>query len=256
MSTREEWLAWRAAREADLAQDHGWLSLTAFAWLADRPTAVTDLPGTWWTTAGGAHVSAAEEDGLLVDDVAVAGTVTADVPEGASLLWVRHGQRVVELLRRGGRLAVRVRDPRASTRRDFTGVPTYDHDPGWVRPARFVPASSPRVVDVRTARADLVQQARLVGAVDVDIAGERHRLDAVAIGDGLGLLFHDATNGRTTARWRTVATSAPDAAGNLVVDFNRAVNLPFAFTDHGTCPAPPANNWLELAVTAGEKRPA
>ena len=47
----------------------------------------------------------------------------------------------------------------------------------------------------------------------------------------------------------------PYRAGSCL-DFNRAVNLPFAFTDHGTCPAPPANNWLELAVTAGEKRPA
>jgi uncharacterized protein (DUF1684 family) len=256
MSTREEWLAWRAAREADLAQDHGWLSLTAFAWLSDRPTGIPGLPGTWWVDGDGAHVSVAAADGLLVDDAPVAGSVSSDVPEGASRLWVHHGERVVELLRRGGRLAVRVRDPHARTLREFTGVPTFEHDPAWVGPARFVPATAPRVVDVRTARADLVQQARLVGAVDVDIAGERHRLDAVALGEGLGLLFHDATNGVTTARWRTVATTAPDADGHVVVDFNRTVNLPFAFTDHGTCPAPPANNRLDLAVTAGERAPA
>ncbi|GAA2167198.1 hypothetical protein FHX52_1223 [Humibacillus xanthopallidus] len=256
MSTHEEWLAWRSSREADLAQEHGWLSLTGFAWLTDGPASVADLPGTWWADDDGAHVAANPEDRLVVDDEPVAGSVAADVAEGASLLWVRHDERVVELLRRGGRLAVRVRDPRATTLRDFTGVPTFKHDPAWVRPGRFVPASAPRVVDVRTARADLVQQARLVGAVDVDIAGERHRLDAVSHGEGLGLLFHDTTNGVSTARWRTVTTTAPDADGNVVVDFNRTVNLPFAFTDHGTCPAPPAHNRLDLAVTAGERAPA
>jgi uncharacterized protein (DUF1684 family) len=72
---------------------------------------------------------------------------------------------------------------------------------------------------------------------------------------GLALLFHDATNDVTSAPWRTVVTEAPDPEGNLVVDFNRAVNLPFAFSDHGTCPAPVSGNRIAVAVTAGEKRP-
>jgi hypothetical protein len=42
---------------------------------------------------------------------------------------------------------------------------------------------------------------------------------------------------------------------SVAVDFNRTVNLPFAFTDYGTCPAPVEGNRLALPVTAGEKRP-
>jgi uncharacterized protein (DUF1684 family) len=37
------------------------------------------------------------------------------------------------------------------------------------------------------------------------------------------------------------------------VDFNRAVNPPCAFTPYATCPLPPPENYLPLAVTAGEK---
>ncbi len=255
MSARGVWTQWRAVREAELAEEHGWLSLTGFAWLPDAPAQVPGLPGLWWADDEGAHVRAEERDGLATDVGPVLGTAGADVAESGSLHWVRHDDRVVELLRRGGRLAVRTRDPQAPNRLAFTGVPTWDHDTAWVRPATFTPAEEPAAVQVVTARDDLVQQARVVGTVDVDIEGVRHRLSAVAAGAGLALLFHDSTNGETSAPWRTVVTEAPDPEGNLVVDFNRAVNLPFAFSDHGTCPAPVSGNRIAVAVTAGEKRP-
>ena len=256
MSTRDEWLAWRAARERDLAKEHGWLSLTGFAWLPDRRTSLPGLPGRWWADGSGANVEATASEGLSIDGEPVAGWASADVEEAGSRLWVRHGERIVELLRRGGRLAVRTRDPRATTRQKFDGVPTWEHDPDWVRPGRFTAADPPARVEVRSARHDLVQHTTVVGTVDVDIDGVRHRLSAVGAGEGLGLLFHDATNGSLSAPWRTVTTSPPDLDGNVVVDFNRAVNLPFAFTAYGTCPGPVTGNRIAVPVTAGEKRPA
>ena len=41
----------------------------------------------------------------------------------------------------------------------------------------------------------------------------------------------------------------------MVLDFNRAVNLPCAYTDLATCPLPPAENQLPVAIEAGEKIP-
>ena len=43
--------------------------------------------------------------------------------------------------------------------------------------------------------------------------------------------------------------------GSAVLDFNRAVNLPCAYTDLATCPLPPAGNHLPFPVEAGEKTP-
>jgi len=40
----------------------------------------------------------------------------------------------------------------------------------------------------------------------------------------------------------------------VVVDFNRTINLPFAFTDYGPARAGGGNR-LALALTAGEKNP-
>jgi uncharacterized protein (DUF1684 family) len=42
----------------------------------------------------------------------------------------------------------------------------------------------------------------------------------------------------------------------VVLDFNRAANLPCAYTDLATCPLPPPENRLPVAIEAGEKIPA
>ena len=250
---------WHDAREADLAADHGWLSLTGFHWLPDTATTLDDLPGSWSAGDGGATLTAAEIDGLRTiepGDGTVEGTITATVAEAGSLPWVRHGDRLVELVLRGGRYAIRVRDPRAAERAAFDGIPTFDVDPSWIRPGRFTPLAEPKAVTVDTARADLRQQVVTVGTVEISFPdGPRTLLATAGQGGRLNLSFRDRTNGELTAPWRVVSTSIPTETGSLVVDFNRTVNLPFAFTEYGTCPAPVPENTLPLAVTAGELAP-
>ncbi|MEU4391438.1 DUF1684 domain-containing protein [Kribbella sp. NPDC023855] len=70
----------------------------------------------------------------------------------------------------------------------------------------------------------------------------------------MSLSFHDETNGDETAAWRAVITGRVQGDRTVVVDFNWAINLPFAFTPFGTCPAPIIGNHLPLPVTAGEKK--
>ena len=72
----------------------------------------------------------------------------------------------------------------------------------------------------------------------------------------LSVLFTDATSGKTTyAANRSLTVGAPDADGRVTLDFNRAVNLPCAYTDLATCPLPPAENRLTVAIEAGEQNP-
>ena len=56
-----------------------------------------------------------------------------------------------------------------------------------------------------------------------------------------------------TVRVGSCTCPGPTPQGRLVVDFNRAYNPPCAFTMFATCPLPPLENRLDLAVTAGEK---
>jgi len=72
----------------------------------------------------------------------------------------------------------------------------------------------------------------------------------------LFVLLTDATSGVTThAGHRALRVEAPDAHGTVTLDFNRATTLPRAYTDFATCPLPPAENRLPVAVEAGEKIP-
>ncbi|MGA9643689.1 MAG: DUF1684 domain-containing protein, partial [Terriglobales bacterium] len=57
---------------------------------------------------------------------------------------------------------------------------------------------------------------------------------------------------------RFLYTSLPDHGvdhpGDLWLDFNRLVNPPCSFTPYATCPLPPPQNRLSVAIPAGEKR--
>lgn len=255
------WTRWHEAREQELRTQHGWLSITAFHWLPDRPATLPGLPGQWHSADGWSHLTATRRDGLEHADGPAAGTpvqgsIAARVDEAGSRFWVRHGARIVELVRRGGRDAIRVRDPKAPERLGFRSVPTFPVDPAWVRTGRFTPLAEPRSVTVETARPDLRQRVTAVGTVEVDIEGTRHRLTATAGPRGrLTLSFTDPTNGRHTAPWRVVTLDLAADDGTVVVDFNRTVNLPFAFTQFGTCPAPVPGNHLPVAINAGERAP-
>ena len=72
----------------------------------------------------------------------------------------------------------------------------------------------------------------------------------------LHILFTDATSGVTTyPANRSLRVAAPEADGTVILDFNRATNLPCAYTGFATCPLPPAENRLPVAVEAGEQIP-
>ena len=110
--------------------------------------------------------------------------------------------------------------------------------------------STPRAADLR-------QQVIAVGTVEIAFP-DGPRTAAGHRGPGRPARISPSATGptaRLTAPWRVVSTSIPTETGALVVDFNRTVNLPFAFTEYGTCPAPVPENTLPLAVTAGELAP-
>ncbi|GAA2796830.1 DUF1684 domain-containing protein [Kribbella solani] len=101
------------------------------------------------------------------------------------------------------------------------------------------------------------ERAHVSASGELTLGGEdrAYELVATAAGDSrLNLSFHDRTNGAETAPWRTVTTGPVARDGSVSIDFNRAINLPFAFTAYGTCPAPVPGNRIDLPVTAGEKK--
>ena len=261
----QQWRAFRQEREAALAGRHGWLTLTGFMWLPGSPAVVDGLPGLWSADGDQAVLTAGDSGSLqLVESgLPARGTLTASLADEESLLWVRFGgsagdRVVVELARRAGHYAVRPRDAQSPVLTGFTGVPTYGYRPDWVVEGRFEPYPEPVDVPIRTARSDVPGVHRSVGEVCFRVPGgsAEYRLQVSAgAGGSLSLTFHDATNGRQTAGWRSLGIPAPAADGTVLLDFNRGINYPSAFTAFGTCPMPVAGNRIDVPVTAGEKQP-
>jgi hypothetical protein len=122
---------------------------------------------------------------------------------------------------------------------------------------RFEPFDEPRPTTVGAVVEGLTHVYTALGLVRFSYGGAEHTLIAFnGKVDGLSILFNDDTSGVTTyAANRSLQVAAPDEDGIVVLDFNRATNLPCAFTDFATCPLPPEGNRLPFAVEAGEKLP-
>jgi uncharacterized protein (DUF1684 family) len=257
-SFAEEWQAWHTRHEAARADGHGFLAITGLTWLTDDPQRIAGVPGEWWTGAGGPVVRLAEGEELVVDGTPVRGEhAFGEIPERGGVDAIA-GDVVIEVARRGGSDVVRPRDPANPVLAAYTGTPAYEADPRWRVTGTYVPFDEPRPTTVGSVVEGLEHVYDAPGRIEFTVDGQPLALTAF---EGLApgsfmVLFTDETSGVTTyAANRSLKVEAPGADGTVVVDFNRATNLPCAYTVFATCPLPPAENRLPLAVEAGEKKP-
>ncbi len=254
----QDWQDWHRGQEARLADPHGFLAITNLHWLSSEPQRFHDAPGVWTTGPDGVAVVLDDGAELRIDGIAVRGEYRFGViPErgGVNAVW---NDAVLEVARRGGYDILRPRHPDTALLEGFAGTPAYAPDPRWVLAGRYVPFDEPRPTTVGAAVEGLEHVYDAPGRIEFGLDGQTLALTAFPghAPGSLIALFTDATSGVTTYAANRVLTFDPPAAdGTVVVDFNRAVNLPCAYTDLATCPLPPAENRLPVAIEAGEKIP-
>jgi len=92
------------------------------------------------------------------------------------------------------------------------------------------------------------------GAIVFQVDGITHKLDTIAESgsEELFIIYRDKTSGKETYGMRYLYAPQPSKDNKLVVDFNKSTNPPCALTDFATCPVPPSQNRLTVAVEAGE----
>jgi uncharacterized protein (DUF1684 family) len=253
-----DWAAWHEQHETVRADPHGFLAITGLHWLTDAPQRIPGAPGEWSTGPDGVVVRLADGEELLVDGQPVRGEHAFGViPERGGITPV-FGDAVVEVAKRGGSDVVRPRHPDHPVRVDYPGTPAYAPDPRWRVTGRYVPFDQPRPTTVGAVVEGLQHVYDAPGRIEFTLDGQSLSLTAFngATEGSLFVLFTDETSGVTTyAANRSLKIDRPDPDGTVVVDFNRATNLPCAYTEFATCPLPPAENHLPLAVEAGEKKP-
>jgi uncharacterized protein (DUF1684 family) len=142
----------------------------------------------------------------------------------------------------------------------FRGLPYFPYDTALAVGAALVPAVSTDTVAFPTSTGELRPMVR-AGQLVFRAGGVERRLVAytavgpeAALGGGaLFVPFRDATSGRATYGGGRYLDLDVAPSGRYALDFNRAYHPYCVYSDAYSCPLPPAENTLALAVEAGER---
>jgi hypothetical protein len=253
-----DWDVWHRQHQDRLAAPDGFLAITSINWLTETPARFPDAPGEWTADDSGVTVELAPGEELTLNGTRIGGRHSfGRIPERGGV-FPADAAGVYEVARRGGNDILRPRHPGAPPRAGFRGTPAYAPEPGWVIQGSYRPFDEPVDVTVGSVVEGLQHVYAAPGAVEFEIDGQPLALTAFngRAPGSLHILFTDATSGVTTyAANRSLQVAAPDSDGTVTLDFNRATNLPCAYTEFATCPLPPAGNHLPVAVEAGEQIP-
>lgn len=247
---------WQQGRAERLRREDGWLSLVGLDWLKEGENPAPSGAGIITLAAGKVTLTPAGE-GLTIGDQPVTGPVPllADAdPDGPTI--VKKGTVRFNIIKRGDRYGIRVKDSEAPTRKNFAGLEYYPIDPKWRVEARLEAYHPPKQIPI-TDVTGMTSNSISPGALVFEIDGREYRLDPI-IEEGseeLFLIFKDETSRDTTYQaGRYLYAKKPGTDGKVIVDFNKAYNPPCVFTPYATCPLPPPQNRLPVRIEAGEKR--
>lgn len=265
---------WHQTRLNALKSETGWLNLAGLFWLNDGKNSlgrgadfdvsfpVAEAPadlGFLYLENGQVRFVPKAGAAVLANGKAVSEPLVIFSPTEKAVV-LAHGSLRWFVIKRGPKYGVRLRDLDSPNVKEFQSIGRYPVDESWRVKARFETPKVPATIAI-TDVLGLTSQQPLAGTLVFERAGKTYRLDAVDEGEKLFILFGDPTNahetygaGRFLYADKPVSTSATGEKGLVILDFNQAINPPCAFTPYATCPIPPKQNKLALAVTAGEKR--
>lgn len=271
--------AWRTHREQEISAPGGWLTLVGLEWLKPGMNSV----GTAADNQIRVHAQAPDHIGLLAVNgkppnttvkllaphggfppdltldgkPAVEGPIVTDDAKPSTLAW--HGLALA-VLRRGDRFVLRIKDNDSPARVGFHGLNWYPPDPRYRVIAKWTPFTPPHIEKIPTVLGTTLDLPS-PGVAEFTLDGKTIRLEPVIEPGQEGTLFfimRDVTSQITTYETaRYLHPGLPDHGldkpGLLTLDFNRLENPPCAYSTYATCPLPPEQNQLDIALEAGEQ---
>ena len=261
-------MKFRADREETLKRDNGWLTVAGLHFLnagdnrvgADpNNDIVLDFPsvpahlGVITVDGTNVRVRAVEGQTLLINERRVTDSPLHGAFDKQPTDTLEFGPVTFFVHFSGPRLALRVRDQDSALRKQFRGLRWYEPNAKFRTVGTFAPYAETKVVQIPNILGDL-EPFSAIGTVTFDLAGAKHTMEAWGSLKAPWLVFRDRTSGRETYPSARFLYTPPVADGKVVVDFNFAQNPPCAYNPYTTCPLPPSQNRLSIAIEAGEKK--
>ena len=258
---------WRQQREENLKAENGWLTVAGLFWLKEGestmgagrennfvlpPGSAPEKVGTFDFHGGKTVFRAADGVAATVNGQPVStASLGADSAGSPDVLRIRNLTMFV--IQRGSRFGIRLKDKDSEARRNFTGTHWFPVAEEYRVTAKFVPYTPPRKIAIPNILGDVEQEAS-PGYVEFTLQGKQLRLDPVSEDHSLFFIFKDLTAGKETYPSGRFLYADMPQNGEVVLDFNQAVDPPCAFTPYATCPLPPPQNHLQIRIEAGELR--
>ncbi len=156
----------------------------------------------------------------------------------------------------------------AAERSRFRGLSYFDPDPSYRIPCGLEPPSPGEdLLEIDTGGEDGVIRYQRAGRLRFALGGRECLTTVYSVigyAGGLFLPFRDLTSGRETyGGGRYLFDTVKNTDGlcleiqpgspNVVIDFNYAYNPSCAYDVRWACPLAPRENWLNIAIRAGER---
>ena len=142
---------------------------------------------------------------------------------------------------------------------NFKGLKYFDPDTRYRIVADLFPIENKKVVVLPTSDGK-EQRYRDYGYAEFVLDGVRNKLlilevmEMGAFRGKLFLSFADETSARETyGAGRYIDINKVPGSSTIILDFNKAYNPYCAYNDTYSCPLPPPENLLKVAIRAGEK---
>ncbi len=257
---------YRTTRLERLKAPDGWLNLAGLLWLKEgENTLGSDSTNTIvFPEKAESNLGEIILDGDKVifnpnkeldirvnDEVVESKELITDVKDKPDM--VKHGDFGWFIIKREDRYGIRLRDYNSPLLSQLDSIPAYEINPDWKVEATFKELEEKRKVNVQTV-IGTEEEYTVSGILEFNINEKKYTLTPFDTKDGFFIIFADETSqNETYPAGRFLYANAPDKRGQVEIDFNKAYNPPCAFTPYATCPLPPRDNILAVAVKAGEK---
>lgn len=149
--------------------------------------------------------------------------------------------------------------PFVDAQENFTALKYYPVDPKFKIIADLTPVEEKNVVVLATSDGKEERYAEYAYA-EFDFNGLHNKLlilEMIEMGPFRGKLFlafgDETSGGETYGAGRYLDVAKVKGSQTITLDFNTAYNPYCAYADKFSCPFPPPENLLKIAIPAGEK---
>jgi uncharacterized protein (DUF1684 family) len=258
--------AWQHTRLERLKGENGWLNLAGLYWLEEGENSFGSDPsneivfpekagafcGSLTLEQGEVRLKASEDAGIICMDSMVSRMVLNDDQSG-NTTYLQQGDLVWYIIRRGDKYGIRLRDLKHPRIDELEQIPSYPVSTDYVVEATLLPFNEPKTMIVATPVEGFTESYQCPGTLHFRLNRKDLVLYPFTSGNGYFLVISDETTGVETYGAGRFMVATPDSTGRIILDFNKAYNPPCAFSPFATCPMPPKENFLNVAIEAGEK---